>query len=116
VDWGDASFGHPFTSLLVTCHTLVEDFADPAGRRRAARLRDAYLEPWSSLAPAAALRAAVTRALWIGHVGRALDWHHVLQGTGAAARAEWLPRVAAWLRLWLERLELLRGGWPDGSG
>jgi hypothetical protein len=93
----------------------VEDLADPAGRRRVARLRDAYLEPWTARAPAAALRAAFSRALWIGHVGRALDWHHVLQGTGPAAR-EWLPRIAEWLRLWLERRELLRGGWPDRAG
>lgn len=114
-DWGDASLGHPFASLLVVCHSLVGDFTDPEGRRRAARLRDAYLEPWSAIAPAPSLRGVFARALWIGHLGRALDWHHMLHGTGAAG-AEWLPRVAGWLRLWLERRELLRGGWPERLG
>ena len=40
---------------------------------------------------------------------RALDWNHVLAGTGAAARAEWQPRVVGWLRLWLERHAVLLG-------
>jgi len=46
LDWGDASVGHPFASLVVTFRFL-EEFtrlspADPWFER----LRDAYLEPW----------------------------------------------------------------------
>jgi hypothetical protein len=111
-DWGDANITHPFCSLLIVCHVLVRDFASSEGQRRIARLRDAYLESWSTYAPARLLRPFFAAALWVAHVGRALDWHHMLTGTGEAARAEWQPQVARWLRTWLERRELLR---PGGS-
>jgi recombinational DNA repair ATPase RecF len=75
----------------------------------AARPRAALTVPW--LGEVRAWLDAVLGAAFSRHVGRALDWHHMLQ-----TRTEWLPRVADWLRLWLERRELLRGGWPDRSG
>ena len=109
-DWGDANITHPFCSLLVICSMLVDDFASSDGQRRIARLRDAYLEPWSAHAPARSLRPLCAAALWVAHVGRALDWNHMLKGTGEAARTEWQPQVAKWLRLWLKRQELLRAG------
>ena len=109
-DWGDANLTHPFCSLLLICHLLGGDFASSDAQRRIARLRDAYLEPWSIHAPAPSLRPLFAAALWVAHVGRALDWNHMLKGTGEAARAVWQPQVARWLRLWLRRRELLRAG------
>jgi len=109
-DWGDANLTHPFCSLLLICHLLVDDFASSDGQRRLARLRDTYLEPWSAYVPAPSLRPLFAGALWVAHVGRALDWNHMLKGTGEAARMEWQPQVATWLRLWLQRRELWRAG------
>jgi hypothetical protein len=40
LDWGDACVSHPFFSLVATMH-------NEADRVPFARLRDAYLEPWS---------------------------------------------------------------------
>lgn len=108
-DWGDSSVTHPFVSLLVTCNTQIDDLASDDGRRRTARLRDAYLEPWTEHTPGPALRELFAHALWVAHVSRALDWNHILAGTGAIARSEWQPRVATWLRLWRDRRALLRG-------
>ena len=71
-------------------------------------LRDAYLEPFSGDAPAASLREIYRLVLALGHLGRALDWDHMLDGTPDAARAEWQPRVALWLRRWLAEREVLR--------
>ncbi|HEY7493993.1 MAG TPA: phosphotransferase [Candidatus Tectomicrobia bacterium] len=106
-DWGDANLTHPFCSLLLVCHLLVADFARSDGQRRLARLRDAYLEPWSAHLPASSLKPLFAAALWVAHVGRALDWNHMLTGTGEAARMEWQPQVARWLRSWLQRRELV---------
>ncbi|HME68253.1 MAG TPA: phosphotransferase [Myxococcota bacterium] len=101
-DWADASIAHPFLSLLVTCRRLVDDFASSDGIRRFARLRDAYLEPWSKLAPARSLRPLFGAALWVAHLACALDWNHMLAGVSESAREEWQTRVPKWLRLWRE--------------
>lgn len=112
-DWADSSVSHPFSTLLVTCNMATEDLDSQAGRRDCARLRDAYLEPWSALAPIAELRQLFPAALWVAHVGRALDWDHMLRGTDAPDATEWKPRIARWLRLWLERREWIgTRPWP----
>jgi hypothetical protein len=105
-DWADASVSHPFFTLLVTCNMVIDDLDSEAGRRATARLRDAYLEPWAALAPASALRPLFSRALWVAHVGRALDWQHMLAGADDSGRAEWSPHIATWLRRWLARTQL----------
>jgi hypothetical protein len=46
LDWGDASIGHPFASLVVTFRFLEERTRLPPSDPWFARLRDAYLEPW----------------------------------------------------------------------
>src|SRR5688572_16802481 len=50
-DRGDASVSHPFGVLLVSLRLAGERF----GALALPRLRDAYLEPWTSLAPRAEL-------------------------------------------------------------
>jgi hypothetical protein len=80
LDWGDASVGHPFVSLVVTFASLREANGlapdDPWFRR----LRDAYLEPWGTgLVPAFEL------AQRLGAVTRAVGWgrHWTAMGPGA---------------------------------
>ena len=69
LDWGDASIGHPFFSLLVTFQFLEEQNgllpSDPWFRR----LRDAYLEPWGP-----GLEQAFEHAQRVGLVAHALTW------------------------------------------
>ena len=48
LDWGDASVGHPFWSLVVTFRFLEEVNGLAPGDPWFGRLRDAYLEPWAS--------------------------------------------------------------------
>jgi hypothetical protein len=109
-DWADASITHPFCSLLVTCRRLVDDFASSDGIRRLARLRDAYLEPWSQLAPVRSLRPLFGPALWIAHLICALVWQRALHGVHASAREEWQLRVPDWLRRWHGSRDLLVRG------
>lgn len=94
-DWGDSNLCHPFTSNLIVRARVATDVPECNER-----LRDAYLEPWTAHASRAELSACYARALWLAHLGRALDWQWMLAGAGEAAR-EWRPQLAGWLRRWL---------------
>ncbi len=81
-DWGDAVVAHPFASLLVTAAVVRTQLGvgpdDPAVRR----IRDAYLEVWSDLAPPRELVAQLELACWVGKVARALTWERALRVQG----------------------------------
>jgi hypothetical protein len=69
LDWGDASIGHPYASLVETFRFLEEVNGLPPTDPWFARLRDAYLEPWGS-----GLEEAFALALRIGAFAHALAW------------------------------------------
>lgn len=69
LDWGDASIGHPFWSLVVTFRFLERINGLAADDPWFARLRDAYLEPWGS-----GLVGAFERAMRIGRFAHAIAW------------------------------------------
>ena len=80
LDWGDASIGHPFFSLVVTFAFLRDANGLAADDPWFERLRDAYLEPWGrGLVPAFEL------AQRLGAVSRAIGWgrHWTSMGPGA---------------------------------
>ncbi|MFD9096632.1 phosphotransferase [Streptomyces collinus] len=70
-DWGDATVSHPFCSLHVTARRAAERY----GPGVMARLRDAYLEPWTDDGRTTAeLRRAVDLAWRLSALGRARAW------------------------------------------
>jgi hypothetical protein len=69
LDWGDASIGHPFASLVVTFRFLEERAKLAPGDAWFARLRDAYLEPWGP-----DLRGAFAVGLHVGAFARAIAY------------------------------------------
>ncbi|MFF5025288.1 phosphotransferase [Streptomyces collinus] len=70
-DWGDATVSHPFCSLHVTARRATERY----GPDVVARLRDAYLEPWTDDGRTTAeLRRAVDLAWRLSALGRARAW------------------------------------------
>ena len=78
-DWGDCVVAHPFASMLVALgfvqlHVLEVGVDDP----RVVRLRDAYLEAFSDLAPRAELVEALELACRVGKAARALTWTRAL--------------------------------------
>ncbi len=87
-DWGDASIGHPFTSLLVTMRGLPPDAR--------ARVRDAYLEVWPG--NLAELRRAAHVACALAPLHRALSWFRVFLGERAPVR----DYILGWLRVLVE--------------
>jgi Phosphotransferase enzyme family len=92
-DWGDASVAHPFGVLLVSLRVAATRF--DAGEVN--RLRDAYLEPWSDLAPRARLLHEVQLAVQVTKVSRALSWQRALVDATGAHYASFGDPVSQWL-------------------
>jgi hypothetical protein len=96
-DWGDASVGHPFGTLLVTLNVMHDTLDAPARASAMARLRDAYLEPWTDLADLPALRRSATLACRVTRVSRALSWRRGLTGAAIPVDEGFRGAPAAWL-------------------
>ncbi|WP_116453541.1 aminoglycoside phosphotransferase family protein [Blastococcus litoris] len=95
-DWGDASVAHPFLSLLVTLRMAARALDLPDGDPALRRLRDAYLEPWSSFGTPAQLLEQCGAALRVAPLARALSWRRILRGVHPGERAEWAASVPGW--------------------
>ena len=82
IDWGDASIGHPFATVVVTIRFLEDTLdlgdADPT----IARLRDAYLEPWGR-----DHRDAFPAAMRVGAFARAVAYIRVRATLSPEVRA-----------------------------
>jgi Ser/Thr protein kinase RdoA (MazF antagonist) len=79
-DWGDAVVAHPFASALVLRSvarwTLDAHAESPLERR----LVDAYLEPFTALAPRHELNEVLEVACEVGKVARSLVWARAVAG------------------------------------
>jgi hypothetical protein len=73
-DWGDAVIAYPFTCMLVPLGWAQQRLASSLHAPELLRIRDAYLEPFSDLAPHAELVATLELACRVGKVARALTW------------------------------------------
>ncbi len=98
VDWGDACVGAPFAVLLIALRGIEDRFGLTSASRELRRLEDAYLEPWSELAPLGELRSAARLARRVGTLPRVLAWEAALRGAGDAERRQWADAPPAWLR------------------
>lgn len=101
-DWGDACITHPFCSLLVSLEMDLDDIA-PDNRPKWTRyLRDAYLRPWTALAPRHDLLADFHHALWLAHLLRALNFAHMFRGAPEEALNRWRPLLLERIEMWIE--------------
>jgi hypothetical protein len=95
-DWGDATVSHPFLSLLVALRMAAGALGLPAGDPALGRLRDAYLEPWTTVGTARELRRQCDLALLVAPLARALTWRRILRGVHPDERGEWADSVPGW--------------------
>jgi Phosphotransferase enzyme family len=70
LDWGDACVSHPFITLTVTQRVIEIQHGLPPGSPEIARIRDAYLEPFTIYAPRSELEELVEPARHIGQICR----------------------------------------------
>ncbi|GIG01584.1 phosphotransferase [Catellatospora citrea] len=96
-DWGDASVAHPFAVLLIAMRIAADRYDLKPGDPVLARLRDAYLEPWTGCGTRAELAAEVEPAMQAAKVSRSLSWQRSLVDADPASLAEYGPAVPGWL-------------------
>ena len=107
VDWGDASVGHPFGTMLATLNSIAFHAGVVPGEGlmddpRMLRIRDAYLEPFTGLGSREELLRWVALARSTGCVTRAVSWEKALRDAPlTVVMGEEFP-VRGWL---LELLE-----------
>lgn len=97
IDWGDASLGHPFGTMLATLDSLAHQAGLAPRAPLVLRLRDAYLEPFTVYAARRDLVRLVDRARQAGRVTRALAWRAALVAEPPEAHAAWDFPVRGWL-------------------
>ncbi|MEA2125436.1 MAG: hypothetical protein QOI80_2218, partial [Solirubrobacteraceae bacterium] len=78
-DWGDSVIAHPFASMLVGLGAVIYTDRCPPGDPRILRLRDAYLEAFTDLAPHRELVTTLELACRVAKVARALVWHRAVR-------------------------------------
>lgn len=103
IDWGDACITHPFCSILVTLEWMQDQLPPQERERSLDCLRGAYLEPWAARYPLDMLLRDMKRALWIAHVGRALDFDHMFAGADEETLNQWRPMIFERLVRWVQR-------------
>ncbi len=101
-DWSDSSISHPFFTMLVTlratAHWLKLDENGPELRK----VRDAYLEPWTTFATRNTLDQALALAYRLAMVNRALSWHHGLGRLSEKDKGPYADSVPGWLQDYLQ--------------
>lgn len=102
-DWAECALAHPFYSMVIlqryAKYVLEYDEATLA------RLRDAYLKPWTAYASMERLRAAFALAQRLGTFCRALTWYRLIAHVEPKARPEYEGSLPYWLRLFLGTVE-----------
>ncbi len=101
-DWGDSSVSHPFGTLLVTLRVVAHLLKLANGAPELLRMRDAYLEAWTSEYDVADLREAARLAARLGSVARALSYRRSLVDATPEVLAEHGDAVPGWLQEWWE--------------
>jgi hypothetical protein len=96
-DWGDASVAHPFGSLLVALRVARYLFDVEPDAPELARLRDAYLEPWTAHRDRKSLLRSATLAARVAIVSRSLSWQRALRGAEMPVEEDVRTAVAEWL-------------------
>jgi hypothetical protein len=99
LDWGDAGVTHPFVSMFVPYQFVVRQLPPPDRLWAVLRLRDAYLDGWGGGVDD---HAAFRRAVWLGHVTRAIGTAHELDAADAQALGG-TGEIVDLLRAWHSR-------------
>jgi Ser/Thr protein kinase RdoA (MazF antagonist) len=100
-DWGDSVVAHPFTSLLIPLRYLRHELGVSDNDPALHRVRDAYLEVFSDLAPHAELVTTLETSCQVGKVARALVWASTAFGTSGQRRGL-RRRATQWLGFLLD--------------
>jgi hypothetical protein len=110
IDWAGGAIGHPFCTLAKPLHNLVELGARPAGPE-ILRLRDAYLEPWTTFAPARELRRIFAVAHPLGALCRVVGLERKLAPLATSVQEPYARKIPKWLKRFAESSRTLEQLW-----
>ena len=110
-DWGDACVSHPFHSLTVQLRATAFRLDLEPGGPEILRMRDAYLEPWTSMADRQTLVGAMGIAYRTGTLARSLAWFRYLAERDPAEWGDDVESIPYGLKKFLENG--LLGSWRD---
>jgi hypothetical protein len=77
-DWGDSVIAHPFASMLVPLTFMHQQYGLAPDGSELTRLRDAYLDAFTDIAPHEELVETLELACRAAKAARALTWHRAL--------------------------------------
>jgi hypothetical protein len=102
IDWAEASVSHPFAGLVNTLRMVSWRSGWQPGGPEVLRLRDAYLEPWTHVAPLDELRDVFAEGYALGALARATTWERLLEPLSPSAREDYPHNVEAWREIYAE--------------
>ena len=100
IDWAEAVVTHPFLGPLLPLRSATERLGYEPGSPEVARLRDLYLEPFTSFAPMKELRTLFADGYLLFPISRADSWRRTLEGQPDPA--EFGDPVNGWLEILAE--------------
>jgi len=115
-DWGDASVAHPFMTLTTTLNSIEHRTGLDQHGPEVRRLRDAYLDAWSDVAPLTPLVAAEERSRILGAISRAASWQRSFQDIPPDELEDDGGSTAAWLIELVERLDRWSAAMAERAG
>jgi hypothetical protein len=101
-DWGDSCVSHPFFTLVVTLAVLAYRLEIEHDAPELDRFRDAYLEPWTSVAPRSDLERASSIAHRLGVLCRGLTWRSIVAALPRPLRDDEADAVPERMRMLLD--------------
>jgi len=98
IDWSDSSVAHPFFTMLVTIRAAAHRLELAEEGPEMMRLRDAFLEPWTTFATRPTLLVAFRQAYRLGMANRALSWQFGTGSVAAEHKEPYAEAVPRWLQ------------------
>lgn len=101
-DWGDCSVAHPFVGLRTPQVSVENTFDLDEDAPEMAWLRDAFLEPWTHLAPRSAIGPLFAAGARLAPLVSVLSWRRSILALPADERADYRHVIPSLLRELLE--------------
>ncbi len=98
-DWGDASYSHPFISLMIPLRVLGNYLElKPETHPDLEWARRAYFEPWTDFLPYTDLLEVWDAALHVGRFHRSLSWYKVALADNGNKHSQYNASFSGWVK------------------
>ena len=102
IDWGDACVANLLLSLTIALGALAYQLGVDRDASEVARVRDAYLEPFTALRPHEELLDATETTIRVGHACGTIKWCEVIRAIPPESRSPYDEGIPKRLRRLLE--------------